>query len=304
MIPGLKKALLVALLIMGMFLAATGLLDRSLNWCGLARLSQANTRYLDGAFEKALAGFLILSSIKSGLAVVEGSGVGIGFNLEVGDVVQPAYDYVDVAWRAAMAGGSIIALMQLALSGIALIDHWALAVLLLLVLFWQLSQWCLPGSGGVQGYLRASVHFGMTLCLALYLLLPLSITAAAVVSKQITAPMLENSQAELQRLSNTLSPEGLHQRFLTDLSTESGGTLDIKARVTKLGRGLKELMTFLKVETKNVAGLTLKLIAAYVFDCILFPLFFGLILMTMLKSGVRCLFEFHRPQALPSAPSQ
>lgn len=297
--PGWKKALLVALLIIAMLLAGTGLLDRGLNRCGLARLSQANKRYLDGAFDKALAGFLILSSIKSGLAIVEGSGVGIGFNLEVGDVVQPAYDYVDIAWRAAMAGGSIIAVMQLALSGIQLIDHWALALLLLLVLLWQLSQWLLPRSGGLNGYLRGGVHFGTTLCLALYLLLPLSITAAAAVSDRITAPMLERSNAELQRLSKFLSPENLHQRFWADLPDEGGGPLDIKAKVTKLGRGLKELTAFLKTETERVAGLTLKLIAAYAFDCILFPLFFGLILMTMLKSGVRFLFEFER---LPAAP--
>ena len=61
-----------------------------------------------------------------------------------------------------------------------------------------------------------------------------------------------------------------------------------------MGQGVKALMAYLKLETGRIAALTIKLVAAYLFDCIVFPLFFGLILMTVIKSTVRYMFELDR----------
>ncbi len=54
---------------------------------------------VDEAYERDQATFLVITAIKTSLAVIEGSEVGVGFQLEIGDVVQPAYDYVDFFWR-------------------------------------------------------------------------------------------------------------------------------------------------------------------------------------------------------------
>jgi len=54
---------------------------------------------VDETLERDQATFLVLSGIKTSLAMIEGSSVGVGFSLEVGDIVQPAYDYVDFFWR-------------------------------------------------------------------------------------------------------------------------------------------------------------------------------------------------------------
>src|SRR5690606_1574767 len=51
------------------------------------------------ALERDQIAFLLVSSLKATLALIEGSSVGVGFDLEVGDIVQPAYDYVDFFWR-------------------------------------------------------------------------------------------------------------------------------------------------------------------------------------------------------------
>ncbi|MBI5897208.1 MAG: hypothetical protein HZB24_14795, partial [Desulfobacterales bacterium] len=88
--PGwLRRTALIVVLIGFAVLAATGVLDRGMGWCGLDRLARANDGYLDRAFDRALAGFLLLSGIKSGLAIVEGSSVGVGVQVELGDAVQP-----------------------------------------------------------------------------------------------------------------------------------------------------------------------------------------------------------------------
>lgn len=54
--------------------------------------------------ERQSASFLLVSTLKSSLAVVEGSDVGIGFRVEVGDIVQSTYDIVDFTWKMLLYG--------------------------------------------------------------------------------------------------------------------------------------------------------------------------------------------------------
>jgi hypothetical protein len=290
----LKRCALVIALICILGLSVTGQLDRGLDLCGLRYLSQANDRYLNAAFQKSLSGFMLLSSIKSGLAVVEGSEVGVGFSLQLGDVVQPVYDYVDMAWKAALAGGSILVGMQLALKGLQLVDHWVLAGVLFVVLLQLLTGWWRPHWRRLHNGLAEAIRFGVSMAVALYLLLPLSVTAAAFLSNHITRPMLEASHEELRQIEAEIRPRHVDQEVLADMAAQGLSGPSLKTRLTETAMGIKMLITFLKTRTEKVAALAFRLIAAYVFDCILFPLFFGLVFMTMLRSGVRYFFEVER----------
>lgn len=285
--------MVLAVLISTMIFAALGWVDRGLQTCGLKYVNETNNRYLDDAFDRALTGFLLLSTIKSGLAVVEGSEVGIGFNLELGDVVQPIYDYVDIAWRAALAGGSIIVGMQLALKGLRLIDQWAFMGLIVVVAGYYLSVWWLPQKKGLHLGFKDGIRFITTLCVALYLLLPLSVTGAAALSQKVTRPMVDASHEELEAISSALSPEHISQHFLAGESGQGISALDLKSALANAGNGVKALITYLKSETSRIAALTIQLIAAYLFDCVLFPLLFALIFITVLKSGARYVFELN-----------
>ncbi len=287
----LKKCLVLVGLLAALIASATGSFDRALKWCGADRLEKANQIYLEGAFDKSLAGFLLLSTIKSGLAVVEGSDVGVGFHLELGDVVQPAYDYVDIAWRASLAGSSILVLMQLAGKGLELINHWVLAGLILVLIGHFLASWFFPTRGRLIQGTKQAVRFGTSLCLVLYLLLPLSITGATALSKRITGPMVDQAHEELKELGSTLSPEHLDQYFFSDESNTGFSANDLKSALASAGKGVQALIAFLKLETERIAALTIKLIAAYLFDCIIFPLLFGLILITIIKGSVRFVFD-------------
>ena len=48
--------------------------------------------------------FLLVSTLKSSLAIIEGSDIGIGFRLEVGDMIQATYDLVDFTWKMLLYG--------------------------------------------------------------------------------------------------------------------------------------------------------------------------------------------------------
>jgi hypothetical protein len=68
--------------------------------------------YLESSAEKSGASFLILSGIKGGVAILEGSTIGgeavVTTDIQVGDAVQPIYDFIDVAWRVTFASGVIV----------------------------------------------------------------------------------------------------------------------------------------------------------------------------------------------------
>jgi len=68
------------------------------------------TRY---TLERQSGSFLLVSTLKSSLAMIEGSDIGIGFRLEVGDIVQSTYDLVDFTWKMLLYGILLISVRPL-----------------------------------------------------------------------------------------------------------------------------------------------------------------------------------------------
>jgi hypothetical protein len=86
------------LLVLGLFLLLVQ--GRGVErWTFQEPLSSRAGAEIDQALEKNIVVFAGISAIKAAVALVEGSSVGVGFDLEVGDLVQPAYDYIDFVWR-------------------------------------------------------------------------------------------------------------------------------------------------------------------------------------------------------------
>ena len=98
LIKSKSRYLLAVLLLAAVILSATGHIPMLIDSLGLHKLKQSNETYLQSSFDRSLATFGILTGIKVGLAVIEGTEVGVGFGLEIGDAVQAAYDYIDLAW--------------------------------------------------------------------------------------------------------------------------------------------------------------------------------------------------------------
>ncbi len=73
------------------------LFEAGVGYGAVVRIAEAQ---IDGSLERNTVTFLSLSAIKAVMASIEGSSVGVGFHLELGDLIQPAYDYVDFVWRA------------------------------------------------------------------------------------------------------------------------------------------------------------------------------------------------------------
>jgi hypothetical protein len=284
----IKKSLLLVIILGAVILAAAGYADLLVDGVGMGSISDANLAYLDDAFDRSLAGFLILSGIKSGLAIIEGSEVGIGFNLEIGDIVQAVYDYVDVAWKTALAGGTVLLLTRLCLEAVALIDHWCMSVMLLGVGVYLIFRWFLAGCLRTTRIIREATLFLVVLTVILYVILPISITGASYLSKRITQPIIEETQAGFEDIHREFSPGYLSKGFFPEDVKE--GSLfpgfDFKAKYESTRNRIQYIGSFFKERTHHMAVLTFKLIAGYVFDCIIFPLTFFVVLYLFTKNIV------------------
>lgn len=240
---------------------------------------EENTRYLEESFQRALTGFGVLSGLKAGLAVVEGStggvSAGVSVQLQVGDIVQAAYDYVDLAWRALFFG--CISLMSLQwILQIADSLGIFLAGLFFMGLGIRLLLCCLPGRVAVG---RKICSDGLLACLGLLFLtlviLPLSVQLSSGLSRHLTEPALLEASEGFQRTSSDLFPEA------------ESGTETLWAQVRAVPERLEQIAVVLRERSRQLGLWTVQLVAGYLFDCFLFPLGSFLVLGVLSRSSWR-----------------
>jgi hypothetical protein len=253
--------------------AFLGQLDSVLARMGTEWFQEQNESYLEETFDKALVGFGVMSGLKAGLAVVEGStggvSAGVSLNLQIGDVVQSAYDYVDIAWRTLLLGSICLLSIQYLLDAVSLLDSFVLG------LFWFLMACTWVGRGRVK-LLRDAFLLSTFAVLVVYLLLPVSILFSSQLSERITRPSIEAAQLGFQQTSQQLFPENkdLPEGFV--------------ARIKQIPERLEQITRYLGDRTAQMSLWTIQLIAGYLFDCILFP--FGTFLLMI--AGTRALLRY------------
>jgi hypothetical protein len=283
--PGKKRnALRIAaavLLASGIAASVSGIADLGLNAAGLGKLRTSNDRYLRSSFDKTLKTFAVLSAVKVGLAIVQGSDVGIGFNLEVGDVVQSAYDYVDVAWRTVLGCAAVLLGTRYLLQAADLAAPWFLAAVFSFLLLGAMLSWGAPRLRLIRSVFRDLAWTAAIASLTLYLALPLSIAGGRRLSEKITRPSMQEAGEGF----------ALIQRDL-DASSSAGGGL-----WSKLMEAKEKLARVTKVVTTRASELSewvLKIIAGYVFDCLVFPALLFLFLFWLARKGFRTIIEANR----------
>jgi hypothetical protein len=280
----IKHLPLIVLLLILTYLAGGGHIDRYFEMFGMHKITASNEKYLQKSFDNALNGFLVLSGIKMGLAVVEGSEIGIGFNLEIGDLAQAAYDYVNLAWHTVLLGAIALLMTRYMLQATALFEHWCLTVVVLALLILLIVKWLFPNfRRGVLLVKGIGIYMGV-LTVTLYLILPVSITGAAFLSKRITAPSISEAQKELEVVQNELFGKNIpkHDDLLSKAKV-------VKERIDFVARYLKE-------KTRELSIWIIKLIAGYLFDCIVFPVGLFVLLFWLTKIVAKYLFDVKERQ--------
>jgi hypothetical protein len=256
------------------WLTLAGTMDRWIYGSGVNMLYKRSFAYVEHNIEQSLATFGVLSTLKIGLAIIEGSEVGIGFGIEVGDVVQAAYDYVDIAWRVILAAGVILIGTQYALEASALIDQWSMVFCCISLLGAFAASWWMSGWYKITRMLWMASLFFAVMTAAFYLIFPLSINGGAYLSNQITAPSIQKAQAGISEISNSLFPK-------TNPNTD-----ETVSKWVQTKEQLNRLVDILKEKTSELVLSILKLIAGYLFDCLVFPIGLFLLLLWLTKMAI------------------
>ncbi|MFZ0135281.1 MAG: hypothetical protein WAK95_22305 [Desulfobacterales bacterium] len=294
------NALLAVLLGLALLAALVGVADVPIHRLGMRKVAAANEAYLKQSMDKAVSGFLILSGIKTGLAVIEGSEVGIGFSLQIGDVVQSVYDYVDIAWKTALAGGTVILITRLVLQAVALIDQWSLGLTLGCALVLVLAGWIFPRRLRLKRLLQDATFFLAVGTVVFYFVFPFSIAGAAFISQRITAPLIAESQRSFESIKEDFSVDSINRHLFNDDSSdkENGiAGLILKGRLAKIKEAIKSQAEYFQAKSRSIALWTLQLIAGYLFDSIIFPVTFFILLFVIVKGALLYVFEDRKQQA-------
>jgi hypothetical protein len=293
------RALQIFILLLAFFAALNGVADIPIRKLGMEKVAATNQTYLKQSMDKAVSGFLILSGIKTGLAVVEGSEVGIGFNLQIGDIVQAVYDYVDIAWKTALAGGTVILITRLLLQAVELIDHWFLVLTFGFGLLVVLVRWVFPRRVRMHRLMKDATFFLAVCTIVLYVVFPFSIAGAAFISQKITGPLIAESQRSFESIKEEFSMESINRHIFNDDSTEDESSiagLILKGEMAKIKEAIKAQAEYFKDKSRNIAVWTLQLIAGYLFDSIIFPVTFFIFLFVIAKGALVYLFEDRKQQ--------
>jgi hypothetical protein len=246
-------------------------------------LTRQNDDYLNASFNKALVGFGTLSVLKAGLDIIEGSEIGASFGvtvqLQVGDIVKPAYDYVDIAWRTLLTGCVALLSMRYLLKAATILDSYLLGATLMLLALFLMTRWWRQNWISVKYILRDMLSVAIVVTLALYYILPLSVWGASRLSRAITQPAIEEAQNGFEQTKKSLFPD--------DQPSASG----IVAKLKQIQDRIEQIAAYLKDKTKDMVIWAVKLITGYIFDCIVFPLALFTLLFWLTRSIIRYLFQ-------------
>lgn len=282
------RPLIILFLVVGIILSASGQSDRFIGKLGMKSLSRSNELYLQTSFDRALKGFLAMSGLKMGLAVIKDSeaGISIGFStqLHIGGLVQSVYDYVDIAWKTLLAGSGILLGMRYILDALSLIDSPALALTLAILLAMLILKWYFPLALRSYRLTRDMALIMTIITLSLYLVVPLSISGASLLSKQITAPSISEAHEGVDSIKLELFPE------------TSGPEKGLYERLKGAKDRVEDVALYFKVRARQMTVWVIKIITGYIFDCIIFPLLLFALLFWLVTSAAYYIFGLNREE--------
>jgi ABC-type multidrug transport system fused ATPase/permease subunit len=162
-------------------------------------LSEKAGAVLDESLAKNLGTFVLVSGLKSCVAVIEGSSVGVGFELEVGDLVQPVYDYIDFFWKMFLFAFLVLGFYKLLLD----MDLLTLGINIagLGLLFLCLSLYVKRGKRACLLVGKRCVLFGLLLAY----LVPVALLLTDFLSTRYTNQLKEKHEAQIVTFNDELT---------------------------------------------------------------------------------------------------
>jgi hypothetical protein len=308
-------ALVAVLLVLSLIPTSGGpLLETIITGAGLGKVDDAANNYLAEQREQALKGFLVISALKVGLAVLKSSEVGFILNVKIGDLAVAVYDYVDFAWKVLLAAVAFYYIAGYLLDLVSVVNIWFLWAALASLLLWLLVRMMRPESAGLRTAAARMTVAGSMMAVLLYIGIPLSLLGAGWVSIHITGEPINRANSLYEDMRQNMPPlleerSSLNagsgsSRILTssitvpvpydgtdtsvsvttgpEVTSRSGGLASLVS-----GEKLRELRKFLQERSRTLASAVLRQTAAYLFNIVVFPL----LTLVLVYSGIKYLWS-------------
>ena len=101
-----KSKILKVAVILGIILSLFGVLSKIFEITIFDFLKNESEEYMRNSYEQSKTLFLTLSVIKGTMGVIEGSTLNanavIGVNIELGDIIEPVYEMINILWKTSL----------------------------------------------------------------------------------------------------------------------------------------------------------------------------------------------------------
>lgn len=109
-----KDKIIRIIVIVGILLCILGIINKIFEFTIFNFFKNMTKPYLERAYEESKKLFITLSLLKGTTDVIEGSTVNVnvilGMNIQIGDLVQPIYDIIDILWKISLASVVVLKL--------------------------------------------------------------------------------------------------------------------------------------------------------------------------------------------------
>lgn len=237
-------------------------------------LKQKDVEYIERIGDNAADLFLKLSLAKGAVAVIEGSSINIdaviGGELEVGDIVQPIYDGIDIMWKIALLSTVSLKIQTI------LIKNTDLSFLkFLLMLSAVLIIPFIVYSNSFTNFMARIGKSVVVVTLLAYFLLPISIYFNSIGTEYINnnyrneaVKSLDNEMLRLSEVKEKLFQMEQEQEEKNHVFFGTG----IKEKINAVKNKFLEVNTALKDISKNIINIIPIVVTVYIINTLLLPI--------------------------------
>ncbi|MFV0345077.1 MAG: hypothetical protein ACK5IQ_02330 [Bacteroidales bacterium] len=276
-----KKRLPLILLLALLVLSATGVTNYLFEKIFYTSIKGTCQEYLARANDEADDLFIGLTAAKATVAVFEGSTMGVSagveMNLQAGDIVQPIYDGVDIAWKVSLMSIVSLKIQQLFFIFFEL-NFLKWLIVLGIIFFIPILFW--------KNYLTRLSHrisrFLIMMALVIYVLFPVGIWCISTLSSYVNSTYREPAAKEFQAGVDRLD-KAADIFSGTDANADIDGWdwINPSAIYSKMGKkwdNLSEKIDNLKKELSSLSGSMVSnlstIVTTFVIEVLVLPIIF------------------------------
>ena len=283
---GNKEKLLKIIVILGIILSVFGVLSKIFEITIFDFLKNESEEYMRNSYNQSKTLFLTLSVIKGTMGVIEGSTLNanavIGINLELGDIIEPVYEMINILWKTSLLSVVILKIETLYFGFFTM----KLSTFLLSVSMIFIAPWVFIKNKFTEILSKISKYFFYSF-LFIYLLIP---SVLFMTSKVVNVMETEYKEPAIKRIEQNVgnlnsSAEALFR------PAENTSIFNIKGQVDTYKDKIDSFKTEAGNVTESISEDVPLIIVVTIFGYIILPLLLTIFLYKLAKSLVMSKFS-------------